>query len=85
MLDNIDPVVLAARKKRISGAEGMWADADALSMLDTNEGYATGLIGSPETILRRLQALKSAGVDMIHLALGDPLFEREVLPVIHEI
>jgi len=85
MLDHIDPVILAARKKRISGAEGMWADADALGMLDTNEGYATGLIGSPETIIKRLVALKSAGVDMIHLALGDPLFEREVLPIIQDL
>ena len=82
MLNNIDPVVLAARRKRVIGAEGMWANADALSMLDTNEGYATGLIGSPETIIKRLAALESVGVDMIHLSLGDPLFENEVLPVI---
>ncbi len=85
MLDNIDPVVLAKRQERVKGAEGMWANADKLSMLDTNEGFSTGLIGSPDTIIRQVERLKSAGVDMLHLALGDKLFEQEVLPAIHVI
>jgi len=82
MLANVDPELLAKREKRVSGAEGMWADTDKLSMLDTNEGYSTGLIGSPATIQQQIAELRSAGVDMMHLALGDDLFETEVLPCI---
>ena len=48
MIRRIDPQVLERRKARVKGAEGMWSQADNLSMLDTNEGYASGLIGSPE-------------------------------------
>lgn len=83
MIRRIDPKVLEQRKARVSGAEGMWSQADNISMLDTNEGYATGLIGSPDTIFQRIEALQSAGVEMLHLALGDSLFETEVLPRIH--
>ena len=51
-----------------------------MTMLDTNEGYATGLIGSPDTVMRKVEAFHAAGVDMFHLALGDTLFRSEVLP-----
>ncbi|MEM7325777.1 MAG: LLM class flavin-dependent oxidoreductase [Actinomycetota bacterium] len=81
MVAAVDPDVAAARRNRVGGAEGMWAPGDdALSMLDSNEGYATRLIGSPDTIAERITELRSIGVDMLHLALGDPLFEDAVLP-----
>ena len=53
---------------------------DDLSLLDSNEGYVTGLIGSPDTILDRIRAFRDAGIDMFHLQLGDSLFEQAVLP-----
>ncbi len=80
MISKIDPAMIEERKKRVSGAEGMWAETDLVTMLDTNEGYATGLIGSPDTVMRKVEAFHAAGVDMFHLALGDALFESEVLP-----
>ena len=65
----------------VGGAQGMWGDdEDPLSHLDTNEGYATRLIGSPETILARVAALQELGIDMLHLDLRDELFVTEVLP-----
>ena len=80
MIARIDPAVLAERRQRLGGAEGMWKDADRLSMLDTNEGYATGLVGSPDTIAARIEELRDIGIDMLHLMLGDSLFEETVLP-----
>ncbi len=85
MIDKLDPALLEARRDRVSGAEGMWSEADKITMLDTNEGYATGLIGSPEKIVEQAKALKAAGVDMLHLMLGDELFETEALPMIHRL
>jgi len=75
-----DPELIAARKKRVSGAQGMWSSEDELSLLDSNEGFSTGLIGSPETILARVSAFREIGVEMFHLMLGDKLFEEKVLP-----
>ena len=78
----IDPELRSKRRSATSGAQGMWANDDDLSHLDTNEGFAARLIGSPETILDRVDEFRAAGVDMMHLALDDALFEEVVLPEI---
>jgi FMNH2-dependent dimethyl sulfone monooxygenase len=82
MIAGQDQDLLAQRRARVSGAQGMWdaQEQDPLQHLDTNEGYCTRLIGSPEIIIDRAQALKEAGVDMLHLDLRDELFVREALP-----
>jgi FMNH2-dependent dimethyl sulfone monooxygenase len=81
MVAAIDPSRVTARRGRVSGAEGMWQESDdPLTTLDSNEGYASRLIGSPKTILRRMRELHELGVDCFHLALHDELFNREVLP-----
>ena len=81
MVAAVDPARVEARRRRVSGARGMWERSDdALTVLDSNEGYATRLIGSPDTIVERIHQLRNAGVDLLHLTLGDPLFERHVLP-----
>ncbi len=77
----IDQELVARRKATVAGAEGMWGDdGDPLAHLDTNEGYAARLIGSPDDILERVDLYRSLGVEMLHLDLGDPLFREEVLP-----
>lgn len=81
----LDPELRAKRRGSTSGAQGMWADDDNLSHLDTNEGFSSRLIGSPETIMDRIEAFSSIGVDMLHLALGDPLFEEQVFPALGEV
>ena len=58
----------------------MWASEDKLSFLDSNEGFASRLIGSPDTILERMRHFHALGVDCFHLTLHDQLFNREVLP-----
>ena len=76
----LDPAMVARRRQALAGAQGMWSTDDALSMLDTNEGYAARLIGSPATVLQRIREFEAAGVEMLHLTLGDALFTAEVLP-----
>ena len=72
------------RQAKVGGAVGMWAGGDdPLTHLDTNEGFCTRLIGSPATILERIEELRSIGVDMLHLDLRDALFIEHVLPRIH--
>ena len=79
-INSIDPDLRAKRQLTTSGAQGMWANDDDLSYLDTNEGYSSRLIGSPETIIDRVEEFRVAGVDMLHVTLGDTLFEKAVLP-----
>ncbi len=83
-LGRLDPDLVEKRRATVAGAEGMWGDdEDPLSPLDTNEGYASRLIGSPETILGRVDAWRELGIGMLHLDLRDELFCREVLPAVH--
>ncbi|HXW85146.1 MAG TPA: LLM class flavin-dependent oxidoreductase [Candidatus Binataceae bacterium] len=81
MIDSIVPAVIERRRERVGGAQGMWAESDdRLTMLDSNEGYASRLIGSAKTILERIAEFHALGVDCFHLALHDRLFNAEVLP-----
>lgn len=86
MVEHVDAERLSRRRKRVAGAQGMWAEeGDPLAELDSNEGFATRLIGSPETIVRRLEEFAALGVEMIHLTLQDELFNAEVLPAMKSI
>ena len=76
----IDRDLAKRRRAAIGGAEGMWATAEDLSLLDTNEGYAARLIGSPETVYERLEALRALGVEMLHFDTRDKLFNETILP-----
>jgi dimethylsulfone monooxygenase len=83
MVESIDTETIARKRARTSGAVGMWASSnDPLTLLDTNEGFASRLIGSPATILRRIREFHALGVDCFHLTLHDQLFNREVLPAL---
>jgi len=83
-LEHVDPELVKARQARLAqGAQGMWSNQeDSLALLDSNEGYAPRLIGSPDTILERVKLFHSIGIDMLHLDLRDELFQSEVLPEI---
>ena len=82
-LARVDRKLVAKRRERVDGAEGMWEnDEDPLSALDTNEGYSSRLIGSPATVLTKIQEYQSLGVDMLHLDIRDTLFQSEVLPAV---
>jgi alkanesulfonate monooxygenase SsuD/methylene tetrahydromethanopterin reductase-like flavin-dependent oxidoreductase (luciferase family) len=65
----------------VSGAQGMWSSPeDPLTMLDSNEAYASRLIGSPATILQRMREFHHLGIECFHLTLHDERFNGEVLP-----
>jgi len=81
LLSAADEDMLARRQTKTSGAQGMWSSPeDRLTQLDTNEGFASRLIGSPATILERMRDFHQLGVDCFHLTLNDELFNHEVLP-----
>ncbi|GIT39868.1 MAG: hypothetical protein Ct9H300mP8_10640 [Gammaproteobacteria bacterium] len=56
-VDAIDPNFAKSRRRATSGAQGMWSSEEELSLLDSNEGYASRLIGSPETIMTRIKSV----------------------------
>lgn len=79
-IQRIDRELAKKRRDATGGAEGMWASEEDLSLLDTNEGYAARLIGSPDTVFERLQAYRALGVEMLHFNTDDKLFNEAILP-----
>jgi len=81
MLNSVDAETIARRSARTGGARGMWTSPeDPLTSLDTNEGFASRLVGSPKTILERMLEFHEIGIECFHLTLHDELFNQEVLP-----
>ncbi len=76
----IDRGLAERRRAATGGAEGMWASDEDLSLLDTNEGYAARLIGSPDTVYERLETYRALGVEMLHFDTRDALFNETILP-----
>jgi alkanesulfonate monooxygenase len=76
----VDPALVARRKHSTSGAQGMWASDDPLGVLDTNEGFAARLVGSPQTVWDRIREFHALGIELFHLDLRDTLFVDAVLP-----
>jgi len=76
----VDGELVARRKRTTSGAQGMWSSEDPLAVLDTNEGFAARLIGSPDTVWQRIQEFQALGIELFHLDLRDGLFVSSVLP-----
>jgi FMNH2-dependent dimethyl sulfone monooxygenase len=43
----------------------MWANSDPANLVQPNDGFKTGLIGTPRQLIERIRALEAAGVDLI--------------------
>jgi dimethylsulfone monooxygenase len=67
-----------------SGA-AVWMDLSETQMVDSNAGFNAGLVGSRNTVVRRLAELEAAGVDILMCQFDDtekelPKFSELVLP-----
>ena len=69
--------------------EGMWAHASDEDLLQYNEGFKTGLIGTAEQVAERIIELKKIGVDIVltgflHYEQDLEAFGKTVLPLVRE-
>lgn len=68
---------------------GNWAQSTFEDLVQYNDGFRTGLIGTPEQIARRIVDYKAAGVDLIlgaflHFHEEVEYFGKHVLPLVRE-
>lgn len=71
-------------------AKGMWAESKFEDLVQYNDGFKTGLIGTPEQIARKIVALKAIGVDLVlggflHFIEEVEYFGQRVLPLVREL
>ena len=70
--------------------KGMWQDSDFKDLVQYNDGFRTGLIGTPEQVAHRIVEYKRKGVDLmllgfLHFQEEVEYFGREVLPIVREL
>lgn len=70
--------------------EGMWANSTFKDLVQYNDGFKTGLIGTPEQIVQRIRELYEIGVDLVlcgflHYTVDLPAFGREVIPAVRQL
>ncbi|MBX6764917.1 MAG: dimethyl sulfone monooxygenase SfnG [Rubrobacteraceae bacterium] len=69
--------------------EGMWADSSFEDLVQYNDGFKTGLIGTPEQVADRIIELKDLGVDVVlcgflHYDWELEEFGKRVIPLVRE-
>jgi len=70
--------------------KGMWEDSSFEDLVQYNDGFRTGLIGTPEQIAERIVAYKKRGVDLfllgfLHYKEEVEYFGTRVLPLVREL
>jgi FMNH2-dependent dimethyl sulfone monooxygenase len=70
--------------------KGMWQDSEFADLVQYNDGFRTGLIGTPEQIAERIVAYRKRGVDLLLLGFLHYLedveyFGQRVLPIVREL
>jgi FMNH2-dependent dimethyl sulfone monooxygenase len=70
--------------------EGMWASSNFDDLVQYNDGFKTGLIGTPEHIAERILAYKAVGVDLVlggflHYLEDVEHFGKHVVPRVREL
>ncbi len=70
--------------------KGMWADSGFEDLVQYNDGFRTGLVGTPEQVARRVIAYKLVGVDLLllgflHVREEVQAFGERVVPLVREL
>jgi FMNH2-dependent dimethyl sulfone monooxygenase len=70
--------------------EGMWAQSTFDDLVQYNDGFKSGLVGTPEQVAERIVAYKAEGVNLIlggflHYLEDVEHFGKKVLPLVREL
>lgn len=70
--------------------KGMWQDSEFKDLVQYNDGFRTGLIGTPEQIARKIVGYREQGVGLmlcgfLHFQEDVDHFGREVMPIVREL
>ncbi|WP_394843800.1 dimethyl sulfone monooxygenase SfnG [Pendulispora brunnea] len=76
--------------KAAPDGKGMWQNSNFEDLVQYNDGFRTGLVGTPEQVAQRIVALKSLGVNLVlggflHYLEEVEYFGKRVLPLVREL
>ena len=96
IIEQADDEAVAGFKESVKKAgqatkegKGMWADSAYEDLIQYNDGFKTGLIGTPEQVADRIIELKKIGIDIVltgflHYEEDLRAFGEQVLPLVRE-
>ncbi|WP_159887426.1 dimethylsulfone monooxygenase SfnG [Paenibacillus puerhi] len=96
IIDYADPEAVEGFRSQVKFAgqasperEGMWANSDFDDLVQYNDGFKTGLIGTAEQVADRIVELKKIGVDLIltaflHYDEDIQAFGEQVIPLVRQ-
>ncbi|OBZ09440.1 dimethylsulfone monooxygenase SfnG [Bacillus sp. FJAT-26390] len=97
IITNADSAALEAFREQVKNAgqatldrEGMWANSSLEDLIQFNDGFKTGLIGTAQQVAERIIALKEIGVDLVltgflHYDEELELFGQTVIPLVRRL
>ncbi|MFB9377293.1 dimethylsulfone monooxygenase SfnG [Kineococcus gynurae] len=70
--------------------KGMWADSEFRDLVQYNDGFRTGLVGTPDEVARRVLAYRLVGIDLVllgflHVKEEVEAFGELVIPRVREL
>lgn len=88
-VDGFASAVQEAGKSTKDG-KGMWADSTYEDLIQYNDGFKTGLIGTPDQIAERIVEFKKIGVNLLltaylHFQEEVEAFGRDIIPRVREL
>jgi FMNH2-dependent dimethyl sulfone monooxygenase len=88
-VDGFGAAVMQAGRSTSNG-KGMWEESEFADLVQYNDGFRTGLIGTPEQIAERIVAYKRLGVNLfllgfLHYLEDVEYFGTRVLPLVREL
>ena len=80
---------LSSRRVAPKEGEGMWTNSSFEDLIQYNDGFKTGLIGTPESVADRIIELKLLGIKVIltgylHYDWELRQFGEKVIPLVRE-
>jgi FMNH2-dependent dimethyl sulfone monooxygenase len=100
----VDEIIAKADKQAVEGfgaavkqagqsssdGRGMWQDSEFKDLVQYNDGFRSGLVGTPELIARRIVEYRKLGVGLIlsgflHFQEELDYFGTTVLPIVREL
>ncbi len=68
----------------------MWANSNFSDLVQYNDGFKTGIIGTKEQVVDRIRQYYEVGVDLfllgfLHYSDDLPAFGREVIPLVRQL
>ncbi|WP_336785255.1 dimethylsulfone monooxygenase SfnG [Paenibacillus sp. MMO-177] len=97
IISNADSATVEAFREQVKHAgqssgdrDGMWANSTYEDLIQFNDGFKTGLIGTKEQVARRILELKEIGINLVltgflHYDEELALFGEQVIPLVRQL